>query len=1085
VRHIPRAALIHRRHARIRLLFTLTISSLAAVVVIAFGHYLSPFISLGDSTVEAKLAVHAAFSFLRFPMVRNSQPRNLLRSPKFSIPSVADYFSSPIPEAGTSKIVFASNREGSMQIYVMNSDGSGVARLTNSAANDDFPRWSPDGGRILFQSDRDNPFSGNYDIYVMNADGGGVARLTNNMNDDSLPSWSPDGTRIVFQSLRNGSKYQVYVMNADGSNQANLSNSSSNDGEPSWSPDGGRIIFTSDRDHDGFKSIYVMNSNGANQQRITFSSGDVQDSQPAWSPDGTRIAFVSTRDSITETWTESDDAEIAEDDGLVVTKSRLNINKEVYVMNADGSGQTRLTVEAANDDSPSWSPDGAKIIFRSDRERENSDPMAQVWTMNPDGTAQVDLSATNNGDYSAGMITEEYSSNAAADGSLNATSGVVVINFDNLPTNTIVTNQYQSATFSSYAGGTVSTAHDCSYLGSCPNGIIATSGFGGSYWPNADLYVNFAMPVNGLTFRIVGSQSGGASGYVDIYANNAYVGTTSFFSGMGFPGQILPPLVVNLSAIQHVTAIRVRFVDNCSTDCIFRYPVYYDDFAFTPELTANITNPRVSGGLDKTNQSSLVGADISLHATTSQSGGTYSWGFTPSSIPITYVSGSQSSQDVTIRPTATGVLTAKLTYRLNGVSVIPTVNINIIIPTLLGFTANESNDHLTRDEHCNNRPDGVWYTLGCYHQAVPGGPVSGPTGIDWLAIAQIPTATYLSNPAQSGVKFVQVVSTYAKRRFRGNTDCFTGRTSEFNVDSGWQLDTKDPYNNTKYFSEGSTLFLEDNDNPSERIEQAVTAEYGYYSTDALARNDQFETYIYYFTTNATNQDPTHPIFQQPLGLPNSNANTPVARLSWSWGGLVVFNYYSVPLWLTYSLTSDTPIGASIATPASATRTITTNVTNLTWRPCGTAVTSNRIDGSMYFVEQLYWDFLQRRADADGENFWRSNITQCVFNEQCISDKRTDVARAFFYSTEFVGLHPDLAGQRGTHDYNSGFVYACYRGFLRREPNAFPDNNWNGFNFWVNKLDSTNPDAGDWKYNEMLKAFLDSIEYRNRFEPLVP
>jgi hypothetical protein len=84
---------------------------------------------------------------------------------------------------------------------------------------------------------------------------------------------------------------------------------------------------------------------------------------------------------------------------------------------------------------------------------------------------------------------------------------------------------------------------------------------------------------------------------------------------------------------------------------------------------------------------------------------------------------------------------------------------------------------------------------------------------------------------------------------------------------------------------------------------------------------------------------------------------------------------------------------------------------------------------------------------------------------------------------FVRITPELAtGHRGTHDYNSGFVFACYRGFLRRNPNAPPDNNWEGFNFWVNKLDSTNPDASDGKYNEMLKAFVESSEYRQRFGP---
>src|SRR5882724_617030 len=252
------------------------------------------------------------------------------------------------PQSASSKLIFASNRDGSMQIYLMNGDGSGVTRLTYSGANDDFPRWSPNGTKILFQSDRDHPDTGYMDIYVMNSDGSGVTRLTNDPNDDGMASWSPDGSKIVFQSMRNGVNYQVYSMNADGSNQANLSNSASSDGEPSSSPDGTKIVFATDRDHTGFDSIYVMNSDGSNQHAVTFSSSNLEDTQPAWSPDGNKIAFVSTRDSTTETWQETDD------DGNYITKSALHINKEVYVMNADGSGQTRLTIDPANDDSPSW-----------------------------------------------------------------------------------------------------------------------------------------------------------------------------------------------------------------------------------------------------------------------------------------------------------------------------------------------------------------------------------------------------------------------------------------------------------------------------------------------------------------------------------------------------------------------------------------------------------------------------------------------------------------------------------------------------------------------------------------------------------
>lgn len=353
-----------------------------------------------------------------------------------------DLLVAPMPQAGSSKIVFASDRDGSMQIYLMNPDGSAQTRLTYSGANDDYPRWSPNGTKILFQSDRDHPDTGYMDVYVMNSDGSGGTRLTSDANDDGMAMWAPGGTKIVFQSMRNGVNYQIYLMDADGSNQVNLTNTSSSDGEPSCSPDGSKIVFASDRDHAGFDSVYVMNSDGTNQQRITFGSGNVEDMQPIWSQDGSRIAFVSTRDSTVETWQETDD------DDNVINKTRLNINKEVYVMNADGSGQTRLTNELGNDDSPSWSPDGSKIIFRSDRERDGSDPSSQVWAMNSDGTGQTDLSPTNDGDYSANWVLGWMVGDGAADVSPDATANSVTINFDTQPQGSVIFNQYQSAIFS-------------------------------------------------------------------------------------------------------------------------------------------------------------------------------------------------------------------------------------------------------------------------------------------------------------------------------------------------------------------------------------------------------------------------------------------------------------------------------------------------------------------------------------------------------------------------------------------------------------------------------------------------------------
>ncbi len=306
-----------------------------------------------------------------------------------------DFFTMPVPQAGSSKIVFTSNRDGNAEIYSMNADGSGLSRLTiNDFNDDDHPRWSPDGTKILFQSDRDNPETGDADVYVMNANGTGQTRLTYDAADDSAAVWSPDGSKIVFQSVRNGQYYQVYVMNADGTNQVNTSGGIAGDYQPSWSPDGAKIAFASERDHAGRPSVYVMNANGSNQTRLTFTGEPFRDEQPAWSRDASRIAFVSTRDSVIETWQETDD------EGGILNRSRVRTNKEVYKMNADGSNQLRLTNTLENDDSPSWSPDGTQIIFRSERERDAYDPSQQLWKMNTDGTSQMLFSSNEFGDYS-------------------------------------------------------------------------------------------------------------------------------------------------------------------------------------------------------------------------------------------------------------------------------------------------------------------------------------------------------------------------------------------------------------------------------------------------------------------------------------------------------------------------------------------------------------------------------------------------------------------------------------------------------------------------------------------------------------
>ena len=217
------------------------------------------------------------------------------------------------------KIAFSSTRDGNYEIYAMNPDGSGVTRLTNNPASDEWPAWSPDSTKIAFMSYRD----GNWEIYVMSADGSGVTRLTNNPASDHCPAWSPDGTKIAFNSYRDGNG-EIYVMNPDGSNPTRLTNNSADDEQPDWSPDGKKIAFISNRD--GNYEIYVMNSDGSGVTRLT--NDPAFDGVPAWSPDGKKIVFESDRDG----------------------------DPEIYVMNSDGSGVTKLTSNSVWDEDPDWQP---------------------------------------------------------------------------------------------------------------------------------------------------------------------------------------------------------------------------------------------------------------------------------------------------------------------------------------------------------------------------------------------------------------------------------------------------------------------------------------------------------------------------------------------------------------------------------------------------------------------------------------------------------------------------------------------------------------------------------------------------------
>jgi Tol biopolymer transport system component/putative hemolysin len=261
----------------------------------------------------------------------------------------------PSAGGGAGQLVFDSTRGGSgyRDLYVMNSQGNDVSRLTRGEANNFAGPWSPDGTRIVYTT---YGVTNSY-IAVIDADGSNQIALDQVQgSDEGFPDWSPDGKRIAFTSRRDGNN-EIYLMNADGSNQVRLTNSPTDDFAPSWSPDGKQIVFVSDRDNlAGVYDLYFMNADGSGVKRLTNDKASQY--SPDWSPDGKMIVFRA-------------------DDGK---------QADIYVINVDGSGLRNLTNNPANDWAPTWSPDGLQIAFQTNR-----DGNWEIYVMAADGSQPLNL----------------------------------------------------------------------------------------------------------------------------------------------------------------------------------------------------------------------------------------------------------------------------------------------------------------------------------------------------------------------------------------------------------------------------------------------------------------------------------------------------------------------------------------------------------------------------------------------------------------------------------------------------------------------------------------------------------------------
>lgn len=263
--------------------------------------------------------------------------------------------------------------------------------------DDMFGAWSPDGRRIAFMSDR----SGDPEIYVADSDGSNLKRLTAIPGRDAHPSWSPDGKTILFQSPREGGDVRLFEMNADGSGVRRLTGNSGFCGVPTLSPNGQTIAYQCSDGPEKFGTaeapwrIFLLDRGVLKPRVVTYGPGN--DQVPNWSPDGSKLLFFSDRGGTNQVYeldfasgavrqlTKGPESHLVasyspDSRQIVLSRGELGGKTEIFIL-ADGA--SRAVTETPVFGGATFSPDGTRLLMQ--RETDNG---VRLFVLPQDGSAE-------------------------------------------------------------------------------------------------------------------------------------------------------------------------------------------------------------------------------------------------------------------------------------------------------------------------------------------------------------------------------------------------------------------------------------------------------------------------------------------------------------------------------------------------------------------------------------------------------------------------------------------------------------------------------------------------------------------------
>jgi Tol biopolymer transport system component len=254
---------------------------------------------------------------------------------------------------GFGQLAFVSDRSGVPQIYLIDADGSEVARITDLGGGACQPDWSPDGTKLVFIS----PCRENLQVYpnsslqVINADGTGLSTLNTPIGSFD-PDWSPDGETLLFALAADTNRVEINRYDLESETVEALTANGKLNYQPSWSNDGESLVFVSTLN--GGLRLYIMDNELGAESQLFTRSGQKDNTHPSWSPNGRLVVFSQKESGIVPNI-------------FVVSLDMLGVPSSDYRESRLTSGQIVPEQE------PDFSPDGLWVAFESWPDGENHD----------------------------------------------------------------------------------------------------------------------------------------------------------------------------------------------------------------------------------------------------------------------------------------------------------------------------------------------------------------------------------------------------------------------------------------------------------------------------------------------------------------------------------------------------------------------------------------------------------------------------------------------------------------------------------------------------------------------------------------